>query len=42
MILIQTTFDNLGSTPLRLYADYLPQLNNDGMGNTGLHRQHQR
>ncbi len=35
VVLIQTTFDNLGSTPLQLYADYLPQLNNDGMGNTG-------
>ena len=35
VILIQTTFDNLSSTPLQLYADYLPQLNNDGMGNTG-------
>ena len=32
---IQTTFDNLSSKPLQLYADYLPQLNNDGMGNTG-------
>jgi glucoamylase len=35
VVLIQTTFDNLGSTPLQLYADYLPQLDNDGMGNTG-------
>jgi len=35
VVLIQTTFDNLTSTPLQLYADYLPQLNNDGMGNTG-------
>ncbi len=35
VVLIQTTFDNLTSGPLRLYADYLPQLNNDGMGNTG-------
>ena len=35
VVLIQTTFDNLSSTPLQLYADYLPQLNNDGMGNTG-------
>src|SRR5580704_16429881 len=35
VILIQTTFDNLSSSPLQLYADYLPQLNNDGMGNTG-------
>src|SRR5258708_3618302 len=35
VVLIQTTFDNLSSHPLSLYADYLPQLNNDGMGNTG-------
>src|SRR5579875_2147714 len=35
VVLIQTTFDNLSSKPLQLYADYLPQLNNDGMGNTG-------
>src|SRR5580658_992570 len=35
VVLIETTFDNLTSTPLQLYADYLPQLNNDGMGNTG-------
>lgn len=35
VVLIQTTFDNLTSTPLQLYADYLPQLSNDGMGNTG-------
>jgi glucoamylase len=35
VVLIQTTFANLSSTPLQLYADYLPQLNNDGMGNTG-------
>ena len=35
VVLIQTTFDNLSSAPLQLYADYLPQLNNDGMGNTG-------
>jgi glucoamylase len=35
VVLIQTTFDNLTSRPLQLYADYLPQLNNDGMGNTG-------
>ena len=35
VVLIQTTFDNLSSTPLQLYADYLPQLDNDGMGNTG-------
>jgi glucoamylase len=35
VILIQTTFDNLSSTPLYLYADYHPYLDNDGMGNTG-------
>jgi glucoamylase len=35
VVLIQTTFDNLSPHPLSLYADYLPQLNNDGMGNTG-------
>jgi glucoamylase len=35
VVLIETTFDNLTSAPLQLYADYLPQLNNDGMGNTG-------
>ncbi len=35
VVLIQTTFDNLSAHPLSLYADYLPQLNNDGMGNTG-------
>jgi glucoamylase len=35
VVLMQTTFANLSPTPLRLYADYLPQLNNDGMGNTG-------
>ena len=35
VLLVQTTFDNLTSRPLQLYADYLPQLNNDGMGNTG-------
>jgi glucoamylase len=35
VVLVQTTFDNLTSSPLQLYADYLPQLNNDGMGNTG-------
>jgi glucoamylase len=35
VVLIQTTFDNLSSHALSLYADYLPQLNNDGMGNTG-------
>jgi glucoamylase len=35
VVLVQTTFDNTSSKPLQLYADYLPQLNNDGMGNTG-------
>ena len=35
VVLVQTTFDNLTSSPLSLYADYHPQLNNDGMGNTG-------
>jgi glucoamylase len=35
VVLIQTTFDNLSGHPLSLYAGYLPQLNNDGMGNTG-------
>lgn len=35
VVLIQTTFDNTSSHALSLYADYLPQLNNDGMGNTG-------
>jgi glucoamylase len=34
VVLVETTFDNLTSTPLQLYADYLPQLDNDGMGNT--------
>ena len=35
VILVQTTFDNLSSSPLDLYVDYHPYLNNDGMGNTG-------
>ncbi|MGA2828120.1 MAG: glycoside hydrolase family 15 protein [Streptosporangiaceae bacterium] len=35
VVLVQTTFDNLTSSPLNLYADYHPQLDNDGMGNTG-------
>jgi len=35
VILVQTAFDNLTSAPLQLYADYHPQLDNDGMGNTG-------
>ncbi len=32
---VQTTFDNTSGTALKLYVDYHPQLNNDGMGNTG-------
>jgi glucoamylase len=35
VILVQTTFDNQTSSPLYLYADYHPYLDNDGMGNTG-------
>lgn len=35
VILVQTTFDNTSSTPLNLYVDYHPYLDNDGMGNTG-------
>ena len=35
VVLVQTTFDNLTSSPLQLYADYHPQLDNDGMGNSG-------
>ncbi|HET9896188.1 MAG TPA: glycoside hydrolase family 15 protein [Streptosporangiaceae bacterium] len=35
VVLISTTFTNTSTHPLSLYADYLPQLNNDGMGNTG-------
>jgi glucoamylase len=35
VVLVQTTFANLTSSPLNLYADYHPQLDNDGMGNTG-------
>ena len=35
VVLVQTTFDNLTSSPLNLYADYHPQLDNEGMGNTG-------
>jgi len=35
VVLVQTTFQNLSSTPLYLYADYDPQLNNQGMGNNG-------
>ncbi len=32
---VQTTFANTSSTALKLYVDYHPQLDNDGMGNTG-------
>jgi len=32
---VQTTFDNTSSSTLKLYVDYHPQLDNDGMGNTG-------
>jgi glucoamylase len=32
---VQTTFDNTSATTLKLYVDYHPQLDNDGMGNTG-------
>jgi glucoamylase len=32
---VQTTFDNTSGTTLKLYVDYHPQLDNDGMGNTG-------
>ena len=32
---VQTTFDNTSGTALKLYVDYHPQLDNDGMGNTG-------
>jgi glucoamylase len=32
---IATTFDNTSGTALKLYVDYHPQLDNDGMGNTG-------
>ena len=35
VILVQTTFDNETSSPLHLYVDYHPYLDNDGMGNTG-------
>jgi glucoamylase len=35
VILVQTTFDNTSGSPLYLYADYHPYLDNDGMGNTG-------
>lgn len=32
---VQTTFTNLTSEPLRVYADYHPALDNEGAGNTG-------
>ena len=35
VILIQTTFTNNTSSPLYLYADYQPYLDNQGDGNTG-------
>ena len=35
VILIQTTFTNDTSSPLYLYADYQPYLDNEGDGNTG-------
>jgi glucoamylase len=35
VILVQTTFDNTSASPLHLYVDYHPALDNDGMGNTG-------
>ena len=35
VILVQTTFDNRASSPLSLYVDYHPYLDNDGTGNTG-------
>ncbi|MDH6115273.1 glucoamylase [Kitasatospora sp. MAP12-15] len=35
VVLINTTFTNLSSSPLYLYAQYSPALNNDGMGNSG-------
>ncbi|MBR7834811.1 fibronectin type III domain-containing protein [Actinospica durhamensis] len=35
VILIQTTFTNETSSPLYLYADYQPYLDNQGDGNTG-------
>ena len=35
VIVVQTTFDNTSSSALELYVDYHPQLDNDGMGNTG-------
>jgi glucoamylase len=35
VILVRTTFDNLSSTPLYLYAQYSPQLNDQGSANSG-------
>jgi glucoamylase len=35
VILVQTTFTNRTSSPLYLYGQYSPALNNNGMGNTG-------
>jgi glucoamylase len=35
VILVQTTFTNETSSPLYLYADYQPYLDNQGDGNTG-------
>jgi glucoamylase len=35
VILVNTTFTNTSGSALSLYADYLPQLNNQGNGNTG-------
>jgi glucan 1,4-alpha-glucosidase len=35
VVLVQTTFTNLTSSPLYLYADYQPYLDNQGDGNTG-------
>ncbi len=35
VVLVRTTFQNLSSAPLSLYAQYDPALGNDGMGNTG-------
>lgn len=35
VVLVNTTFSNLGSVPLYLYAQYSPALGNDGMGNSG-------
>ena len=35
VLLVKTTFTNLSSGALALYAQYSPALNNDGMGNSG-------